>query len=120
MYRGETQSNVARAIRRPRPARAAIRSRHRRSVAVTAASLWLASPRTFGLAGLTGDHVVDPAGGGGGGGGAGGRITFPTAEPKEALPVPEPGTWATMLFGLGLIGWRIRRGRKAGAKKLPA
>src|SRR5947199_10706932 len=61
MYRGETQSNVARAIRRSRAARAAIRSRHRRSVAFTAAFLLLASAGTFSLAGLTGDDVVEAA-----------------------------------------------------------
>jgi hypothetical protein len=27
-----------------------------------------------------------------------------------ALPVPEPATWATMLFGLGMLGWRLRGG----------
>jgi hypothetical protein len=39
--------------------------------------------------------------------------TFPGTEPKEPLipppAVPEPETWATMLLGFALIGWRLRR-----------
>ncbi|MBX3638454.1 MAG: PEPxxWA-CTERM sorting domain-containing protein, partial [Rubrivivax sp.] len=32
------------------------------------------------------------------------------------LPVPEPGTWALLVAGLGLVGMRARRGRaSAGA-----
>jgi len=42
-----------------------------------------------------------------------GSVRLPTSEPKEQLPptsaVPEPGTWALMLMGFGLIGWRVRR-----------
>ncbi|MFL6776017.1 MAG: PEPxxWA-CTERM sorting domain-containing protein [Sphingomicrobium sp.] len=34
--------------------------------------------------------------------------------------MPEPGTWATMLLGFGLIGWRVRRGAGRTAKLLPA
>jgi hypothetical protein len=45
----------------------------------------------------------------------GGTQTFPSSEPREALPptsaVPEPGTWAMMLLGFGLIAWRVRRRR---------
>lgn len=42
-----------------------------------------------------------------------GPATYPTAQPREAVPsaVPEPGTWAMMLTGFGLIGWRLRRRR---------
>ena len=29
---------------------------------------------------------------------------------NEALPVPEPANWALWLAGLGLVGWRLRRG----------
>jgi hypothetical protein len=53
-------------------------------------------------------------------GSPGGSATFPSLEPREALPppgaVPEPGTWATMLIGFGLIAWRVRRRRPAAAK----
>jgi hypothetical protein len=49
-------------------------------------------------------------------GGGGGTATFPTLQPRELVPVtsavPEPGTWATMLTGFGLIGWRLRRRRR--------
>lgn len=64
--------------------------------------------------------IVPPSGGGGGGvisppGGGGGvsppGTDFPN-EPREPVPsVPEPGTWALMLLGFGLIGWRSRRAR---------
>src|SRR4051794_15844245 len=50
-------------------------------------------------------------------GGGGGPAHLPTTEPRDELPptsaVPEPGTWAMMLFGFGLIAWRIRRRRPA-------
>ncbi|MFL6758999.1 PEPxxWA-CTERM sorting domain-containing protein [Sphingomonas sp.] len=49
-------------------------------------------------------------------GGGGGTATFPTEQPRELVPVatavPEPGTWAMMLMGFGLIGWRLRRRRR--------
>lgn len=67
---------------------------------------------------------VPGIGGGGGGGtppgggitppGGGGIVTVPTSEPHSPIPVtalPEPGTWATMLLGFGLLGWRLRRPR---------
>jgi hypothetical protein len=51
----------------------------------------------------------------------GGPVHFPTSEPREELPptsaVPEPGTWAMVLMGFGLIAWRLRR-RVQPAKKL--
>ena len=43
---------------------------------------------------------------------SGGPLHFPTSEPRSDVPpsaVPEPGTWAMMLFGFGVIGWRMRR-----------
>lgn len=46
----------------------------------------------------------------------GGPVHFPTSEPRSDLPpsaVPEPGTWAMMLFGFAVIGWRLRRRRPA-------
>lgn len=62
-------------------------------------------------------------GGGSGGGGGGGRIHLPTSEPQEALPqtsaVPEPGTWAMMLMGFGLIAWQTRRRRTRLGAKVP-
>jgi hypothetical protein len=42
----------------------------------------------------------------------GSPVHFPTSEPRDNVPpsaVPEPGTWAMMLFGFGLVGWRMRR-----------
>jgi hypothetical protein len=49
-------------------------------------------------------------------GGGGGTATFPTEQPRVLVPVtsavPEPGTWAMMLMGFGLIGWRLRRRRR--------
>jgi hypothetical protein len=50
-------------------------------------------------------------------------VSFPKDEPKEIVPVtplPEPGTWATMLLGFGLIGWRVRRQARGAAKLRPA
>ena len=47
----------------------------------------------------------------------GGTVRFPSSEPREAIAptsaVPEPGTWATMLLGFGLVAWRIRRRKSA-------
>ena len=40
------------------------------------------------------------------------HVGLPSDEPKETIPVtplPEPGTWATMLLGFGLMGWWLRR-----------
>ena len=61
--------------------------------------------------------IVSPPGGGGSivtpPGGGGPPSTNPTPQPHEPVivtpPVPEPATWAMMLLGFGLIGWRIRR-----------
>ncbi|MEP6983490.1 MAG: PEPxxWA-CTERM sorting domain-containing protein [Sphingomicrobium sp.] len=71
----------------------------------------LAPPPTLGaiLASAPGDQAFTPPGGGGG------PHSNPTAQPREELPltsaVPEPGTWAMMLTGFGLIAWRLRRRR---------
>ncbi|MBW0007085.1 MAG: PEPxxWA-CTERM sorting domain-containing protein [Sphingomonas sp.] len=35
--------------------------------------------------------------------------------PPPTPPVPEPATWAMMLVGFGLIGWRIRQASQASA-----
>src|SRR5690606_41930251 len=32
-------------------------------------------------------------------------------------PVPEPGTWALLLGGLGLVGWTARRRRRISADR---
>jgi hypothetical protein len=60
-------------------------------------------------------------GGGGGGGGGDGPQTFPSSEPRQVIPstsaVPEPGTWAMMLMGFGLIAWRARRRKPVEAAK---
>ena len=50
-------------------------------------------------------------GGPGGSPPGGGPPIVPT--PQVPSAVPEPGTWATMLLGFGLLGWRVRRGHKA-------
>jgi hypothetical protein len=50
-------------------------------------------------------------------------VSFPKDEPRETMPVtplPEPGTWATMLLGFALIGWQVRRQAKVAAKLLHA
>jgi hypothetical protein len=59
----------------------------------------------------------------GGGGGGGGAFTPPiitTATPEvpqtPATPVPEPATWAMMIFGFALIGRAVRRMNIAGPK----
>ncbi|MGN6849102.1 MAG: PEPxxWA-CTERM sorting domain-containing protein [Sphingomicrobium sp.] len=69
-----------------------------------------------GLGGGGGGRGGGGGGGGGiippGGGGGGPPVTIPTSEPHTPIPVtplPEPGTWATMLLGFGLLGWRLRR-----------
>ena len=52
----------------------------------------------------------------------GGTMRLPTSEPKELVTsaVPEPQTWALMLLGFGLIGWRIRRRKSPKAATLAA
>lgn len=60
-----------------------------------------------------GGVVITPPGGGG-------SVRLPTTEPKEVPPpsaVPEPNTWALMLLGFGLIGWRMRRRNVSKAPK---
>ena len=63
-------------------------------------------PRAAGPGGVL---VAPPGGGGGSPGGGTGPIVYPGRDVITAPAVPEPGTWATMLLGFGLIGWRIRR-----------
>ena len=68
--------------------------------------------------------IIAPPPGGGGivippGGGGGGPVTFPTELPHVPVTppsaVPEPATWAMMLLGFGLIGWRVRAARRPAA-----
>ena len=56
-------------------------------------------------------------------GGGGGPPTETPPNPPETPPppvVPEPGTWATMLLGFGLIGFVMRRRRRTEAAPSPA
>jgi hypothetical protein len=89
------------------------------------------APLAFGPKPSLGDIVVPPGGGGGpggptppGGGGGGVIIPNPPGEnpppPPPPPPVPEPATWAMMLLGFGLVGWRLRGGKRRTAKTLTA
>ena len=86
----------------------------------------LNAPELPAIIGGSGPGVVEspPAGGGAvGGGGGGGPVSFPASEPHNPIPVtalPEPGTWATMLLGFGLLGWRLRRSPKPRTLKATA
>lgn len=55
--------------------------------------------------------IITPPGSGSPPGGGSPPVSYPTPLPKIIVPsaVPEPGTWATMLLGFALIGWRVRR-----------
>jgi PEP-CTERM motif len=65
-----------------------------------------------------------PGGTGSSPGGGGGPVSFPASEPRQPVTpvsaVPEPNTWATMLLGFGLLGWRLRRRPKSTEKKSAA
>ena len=52
----------------------------------------------------------------------GGMAHLPTSEPRDLVTsaVPEPQTWALMLLGFGLIGWRVRRRKSTKVSKLAA
>lgn len=66
-------------------------------------------PTLADLIGSTPDVLGAPPGGSGGGGSS----SFPASEPRQPLTpvaaVPEPATWATMLLGFAMLGWRMRR-----------
>ena len=85
--------------------------------------LALNAPELPAIIGGSGPGVVESPGGGAGGGGGGGPVSFPASEPHKPISVtalPEPGTWATMLLGFGLLGWRMRRGSKPRTRKATA
>jgi len=80
----------------------------------------------IGSPGGGGSLIGSPGGGGGGGPGTPGGDTpqtIPTEQPHipvvDTPAVPEPSTWATMLLGFAVIGWRVRR-RTARGRLLPA
>lgn len=55
--------------------------------------------------------------------GGGGGVIIPPDQPPQIVPtspLPEPGTWAMMLLGFALIGWRARRARGAELGSLAA
>ncbi len=54
--------------------------------------------------------IVIPDPGGGGGGGGGGAVDPGT---PPVTPVPEPATWASLLSGLALLGFLVRRQRRS-------
>lgn len=75
-------------------------------------------------------QTLIPGGSGGGSppgqtpppGGGGGIVVPPETPTVPGTPVtpvtpavPEPGTWAMMLVGFGLLGWAIRRDKRAAA-----
>ena len=82
----------------------------------------------IGSPGGGGPSIGAPGGGGGGGGGPGTPggdtpQTIPTEQPHIPVvgtpAVPEPSTWATMLLGFAVIGWRVRK-RTSRSRMLPA
>ena len=54
-----------------------------------------------------GTYMLTVQGTRGASGSFGGNVAF------EAAAVPEPATWAMMLFGFGAIGWQLRRRRSS-------
>jgi hypothetical protein len=71
-----------------------------------------ATPFEAVIASLPGGDEGGSGGGKGGGGGGGGGGSPPVAQFTAPPPaVPEPGTWMTMLFGFGAMGWLLRRNK---------
>ena len=60
-----------------------------------------------GIVGSPPEEGGSPPGGGGGSPPGGGPPLV--TQPLVPSAVPEPGTWATMLLGFGLLSWRFRR-----------
>ena len=75
------------------------------------------TPTLGAILGSTPGGAITPGGGGSIGGGGGGALPGPKTTPRDVITpvsaVPEPGTWAMMLLGFGLIGWRARRRQPA-------
>ena len=86
---------------------------------VPSASNSPASSQDSGPSGGTPVFLGDTPGGGGGGGG--GPIVTPENPPIPS-GVPEPGTWALMIMGLGGIGVSLRRtrGKRVAGQQLEA
>jgi hypothetical protein len=73
-------------------------------------------PILFVPGGGGGGPVLTPGGGGDGGGGdggGGGGGAVDPGTPPPVTPVPEPATWASLLVGLALLAWVVRRQRRA-------
>ena len=91
------------------------------STAVPPTTLELPQPPGSVLIPPPGGGVITPPGGGdgtppGGGGGTppgGGGGTPPGGGGTPPPALPEPGTWMTMILGLGFAGWSLRRSRAA-------
>jgi hypothetical protein len=58
-----------------------------------------------------GGLIAPPSGGGGTLPGQPGSRIPPQTPVVPPVPLPEPGTWMTMLLGFALVGWRFRRNR---------
>jgi hypothetical protein len=133
-----TKTKHARPLAKPRM-RAAQHRQAPKEQTVELAKLLISKPLPVGLERPLPLTLVSPppslamvvTGGGGGGGGVlpptggGGPVTFPTTQPREVITapsaVPEPGTWATMLLGFGIIAWQVRRrARPLAALRNPA
>ena len=77
-----------------------------------ASSSGAVAPVTGGSGGGGGGGIGGIGGGGGGiggGGGGGGAIAGPAPVPPVISAVPEPSTWALLIFGFGAIGASLRR-----------
>jgi PEP-CTERM motif len=73
--------------------------------------LFMAPPPPGGGGGIVPTAEIPPGGGGGGCCGGGGTDNPPPPPPPPPPAVPEPGTWATMLLGFGMVGLLMRRRR---------
>jgi hypothetical protein len=77
-------------------------------------AILLSPPGGGGILPPPGGVVVPPGGGGtppGGGDTPPGGGDTPPGGGDTPPPLPEPGTWMTMILGFGLIGWTLRRKR---------
>jgi hypothetical protein len=84
---------------------------------ISPVGLIASAPLASGAVVIGGSVLGAPGGGAGGGGGAPGSGVTPTGgdvPPVTSVtsPVPEPGTWLTMLLGFGIIGSAMARRRE--------